>query len=168
MLHGEARETYNNGFNDVWVGTALEVGEEQACKVGVETFVSGDEFIGEGQTGHKTSLLEPEDGCKGTRKEDSLYSSKRHNSLAEGGLFVGNPGKSPFGLSSNGPHGLDSIEQLGAFSGFTDVCVDEERVDFGVNILTVVEDGDRESQYVEIIEEAMTAAAEGTGETRTS
>lgn len=31
--------------------------EEEAGKVGVETLISGDEFVGEGETGHETTLL---------------------------------------------------------------------------------------------------------------
>ena len=43
-------------------GLVLELGEEQASKVGVHTLVTGDELVGEGQTGHETALLQPEDG----------------------------------------------------------------------------------------------------------
>ena len=46
----------------VWVGSSSEVGEQETSKVGVETLVSRDELVGEGESGHETSLLEPEDG----------------------------------------------------------------------------------------------------------
>lgn len=41
----------------------LQVSEEQASKVGVQTLVTRDQLVGECETRHKTSLLEPEDGC---------------------------------------------------------------------------------------------------------
>jgi len=41
----------------------LQVSEEQASKVGVQTLISRDQLVREGKTGHETSLLEPEDRC---------------------------------------------------------------------------------------------------------
>jgi hypothetical protein len=42
----------------------LQMGEKEACKVGVETLVTGDELVREGKTSHETALLQPEDGCE--------------------------------------------------------------------------------------------------------
>ena len=39
---------------------ALEVGEKEASEVGVHALVAADELIGEGQTRHESTLLEPE------------------------------------------------------------------------------------------------------------
>jgi hypothetical protein len=44
------------------VGPSAEVREEEAGKVGVETLITRDELVGEGESGHETALLEPEDG----------------------------------------------------------------------------------------------------------
>lgn len=44
---------------------ALMVVEEQACKVSVHTLVVADVVVGESRAGYETTLLEPEDGCKG-------------------------------------------------------------------------------------------------------
>jgi hypothetical protein len=51
-------------LDDLFAGSFTEVAEEKTGKVCVETFVSGDEFVGEGQAGHETTFLEPKDGCK--------------------------------------------------------------------------------------------------------
>jgi hypothetical protein len=36
----------------------------------VKTLVSRDELVGEGESGHESSLLEPEDGSERSREED--------------------------------------------------------------------------------------------------
>lgn len=46
------------------VRSTLEVREEQAGEVAVESLVSRYEFVGEGESGHKSTLLEPEDGSE--------------------------------------------------------------------------------------------------------
>lgn len=38
----------------------------------METLVSGDELVGEGQTGHHLAFLEPENGAEGPAEEDAL------------------------------------------------------------------------------------------------
>lgn len=55
----------NDTLDSVGVRSALEVREQEACKVGVETLVTRDELVREGKSGHQASLLEPEDGRKG-------------------------------------------------------------------------------------------------------
>jgi len=40
-----------------------QVGEQQTGEVGVKSLISRNELVRKGETGHKTSLLEPEDGC---------------------------------------------------------------------------------------------------------
>jgi hypothetical protein len=54
----------DDGLDSVLAGTGVEEREEEAGKVGVHALVTGDELVGEGETGHETTLLEPEDGCK--------------------------------------------------------------------------------------------------------
>ena len=39
----------------------VQVGEEKAGKVSVETLITGDELVGESKTSHQTTLLQPED-----------------------------------------------------------------------------------------------------------
>merc|ERR1711957_835482 len=100
----------------------------------MQTFVSRDQFVGEGQAGHEASLLEPEDGRKRAREEDTLYGCESDNALAKGGLLVRDPGQSPLGFSGDGSHRLDGVEELDALGGLADVCIDEEGVDFGVDV----------------------------------
>jgi hypothetical protein len=54
----------------------------------VKTLVSGDELIGEGESRHEAALLEPEDGGKGAREEDSLHSGESNNPSAKEAFFL--------------------------------------------------------------------------------
>lgn len=49
-------------LDDLFAGTFAEMAEKETSKVGVEAFVSGDEFVGECQSRHETTFLQPEDG----------------------------------------------------------------------------------------------------------
>lgn len=91
----------NDVFNDLGAGTVVEVGEEQAGKVGVKTLVTRDEFVGEGQTRHQTTLLQPEDRGKRAREENTFDGSECDKALSKGGLFVRDPSQSPIGLLAN-------------------------------------------------------------------
>ena len=85
-------------LDDLFAGTFAEVAEEETGKVGVETFVSGDEFVGEGQSGHETAFLKPEDGSKRSGEEDSFDGGEGYETFCECRVLVGNPTKSPFGF----------------------------------------------------------------------
>ena len=52
-LHGLS----NDILDSLLAWAVLQVGEEKASKVGVETLVTGDELVGEGKTSHETTLL---------------------------------------------------------------------------------------------------------------
>jgi hypothetical protein len=54
----------DDGLDGVLAGTGVEEREEKAGKVSVHALVTRDELVGEGKTGHETTLLEPEDGCE--------------------------------------------------------------------------------------------------------
>lgn len=129
-----------DGFSDdildsLLAWAVLEVGEEKAGKVGVQTLVTGDELVGEGKTGHETALLEPEDGGKGAREEDTLNGGKGHQALSEGRVFVLNPPDGPVGLLLDTWDGLDGVEEVGFLGLLLDVCIDEEGVCLGVDVL---------------------------------
>jgi hypothetical protein len=49
-------------LDDLFGGSFAEMGQEEAGKVSMETFVTGDEFVGECETGHEPPFFEPEDG----------------------------------------------------------------------------------------------------------
>jgi hypothetical protein len=51
-------------LNDLFARSLTKMAEEETSKVGVKTFVSGDEFVGEGQAWHEAAFLEPKDGCE--------------------------------------------------------------------------------------------------------
>lgn len=61
----------------------------EAGKVGVEALVAGDELVGEGEPGHLSALLEPEDGAEGAREEDALDAGKAHKARGERGWEEG-------------------------------------------------------------------------------
>ena len=64
----------------------------------MHAFVAGDEFVGEGEAGHETAFLEPEDGGEGAAEEDAFDGGKSDESLGEGRVLVGNPFEGPVGL----------------------------------------------------------------------
>lgn len=72
-------------LNGLLAGSVLQVGEQKACKVGVETLVTGDELVGEGESSHQPTLLQPEDGGERTAEEDTLNRGKCNQALGEGG-----------------------------------------------------------------------------------
>ena len=116
-------------------GTVLEVGEQEAGEVGVETFVTRDELVRERETRHKTTLLEPEDGRERSTEKDTLDSSESNQSLGERRLSVLDPLESPVGLLLDARDGLDRIEKIGTLLRVLDIGIDQERVGLGVNVL---------------------------------
>lgn len=75
----------DDGVDTLLVGTGvLEEGEEEAGEIGVKTFVAGDQFVGEGEAGHETAFLEPEDGGEGTGEEDSFNGGECDEAFGEG------------------------------------------------------------------------------------
>ena len=129
-----------NGLSDdvldcLLAWAVLEMGEEEAGEVGVKTLVTGDELVGEGKTSHQATLLQPEDGGKGTGEEDTLNGSEGDETLSKGGVLVLDPANSPVGLLLYTWDSLDGVEEVCALGLLLDVSVDEERVCLGVDVL---------------------------------
>jgi hypothetical protein len=94
-----------NSFHDDHLDTlsarlVAEKREEKTGEVSVQAFITRDKFVGEGQARHQTTLLEPEDGGEGARKEDTLDSSKSNQTFSKG-VVAGNPLESPGSLLGN-------------------------------------------------------------------
>ena len=92
-----------DGFRDhvlhgLLAGAVLEVREQQAGEVRVQTFVARDELVGKGEARHQSALLEPEDGCEGAAEEDALDRGEGDEALGEGGVLVLDPFDGPIGL----------------------------------------------------------------------
>ena len=77
-----------------------QVFEHDARKVTVKSFISGNQFIGEGETRHQPTLLHPEDSSKRAREENPFNSSKSHYSFCVWGT-ASHPLHSPFSLLAN-------------------------------------------------------------------
>lgn len=125
----------NDILNNLLGWLVSQVLEEQAGKVSVETLVTRDELVGEGESRHETTLLEPEDGGEGTREEDTLNSGEGDEALGECGLLVLDPAESPVCFLLDARDGIDSIEEESALLWVLDVGVDKEGVGLGVNVL---------------------------------
>jgi hypothetical protein len=91
----------NDVLNDLGVRAVVQVREEETSEIRVETLVTRDELVGEGETGHQTTLLEPEDGGEGAREEDTLDSSEGNQTRSEGRLSVIDPADGPLSLLGN-------------------------------------------------------------------
>lgn len=112
-----------------------KVGEEEAGEVSVETLIAGDEFVGESQASHETTLLEPENRGERAGEEDTLNGSEGNQALGKGGILILDPPDSPVGLLLDARNGLDGIEEVCTLGLLLDVCVNEEGVCLGVNVL---------------------------------
>ena len=107
-------------------GLVLEVRVEEAGEVGVHTLVTRDELVGEGKTGHETTLLEPEDGSEGAREEDTLDGGESNQAAAKCRVLVADPLEGSVGLSLDARNVVDGVEEVGTLLGFANVCVDEQ------------------------------------------
>merc|ERR1719509_200307 len=115
--------------------------EEKTSKVSVKSFISGDQLIGERESGHQTSLLQPENGSKTSTEEDPLHRRKGNQPLSIGGIPCIYPPQSPLRLLLDGWNDLDGVEHLLLLLPVLDVGVNEEGVHLAVDVL----DGDLES-----------------------
>jgi hypothetical protein len=77
------------------------VREQQTSEVGVETLITRDQLVGESETRHETTLLQPEDGGEGAGKEDTLNGSEGNQTLSKSGLLIVDPSDSPLSLLGN-------------------------------------------------------------------
>ena len=64
----------------------------------MEAFVTGDEFVGEGQAGHEAAFLEPEDRGEGAAEKDAFDGGEGDEALGEGGGLVLDPFDGPVGF----------------------------------------------------------------------
>lgn len=133
LLNGDGIS--NDILDHLLAGTTLEVRVEEAGKVSVKTLITRDELVGEGQTGHETTLLEPEDRGEGTTEEDTLNSSESNETLGKGGVLILDPSDGPVGLLSDAGDGLNGVKEVGSLSGLLDVGVNEQGVGLGVDVL---------------------------------
>lgn len=133
LLNGDG--ITNDVLDHLLASTALEMGVKKAGKVGVETLITRDELVGEGQTGHEATLLEPEDGGKGTAEEDTLDSSEGNQTLGKGRVLVLDPSNGPVSLLSDAGNGINSVEEVGSLGRLLDVGVNEQGIGLGVNVL---------------------------------
>jgi hypothetical protein len=67
----------------------------------MHSLVTRDKFVGEGQSRHETTLLEPEDRGKRTGKEDTFNSSKSYQTRGKCGVLVTDPFDGPVSLLSD-------------------------------------------------------------------
>jgi hypothetical protein len=132
-------------------GAVVEHGEEEAGKVGVHALITRDQLVGERETGHEATLLEPEDGCERSTEEDTLDGSKGDETVGKGRVLVRDPSQGPVGLpldagdcselerwlseSKGCLTVVNGVEQVVALLGLANVCVDEQRVCLGVDVL---------------------------------
>jgi hypothetical protein len=141
---GEEFSFDRHGFHDdvldgVRTRAFTEVTEEETGEIGVHAFVTGDELVGKGETGHGTALFEPNDGGKGAGEEDALDGGEGDQSFTECRTAVRDPFKGPIGFPLDAGDVLDGVEEVFALDGVFDVCVDEERVRLEVNVFPVTE-----------------------------
>lgn len=111
----------------------VEEGVEKTGKVSVESFVSGDELIGEGKTGHEAALFQPVDGAEGAGEEDTFNAGKGDEAL---GKTLGrvDPFDGPVGLLGHDRDGFHRMEETVLLNWVLDVALQEEGVHFRVDV----------------------------------
>ena len=105
----------------------------EASELGVETLISGNEFVGEGESRHEASLLEPIDGAKTSAEKNAFDAGEGAESFSKT-VFSVHPCDGPFCFLLDGRNGVDGLEKVRLFDRIFDVGVDQERVGLGVYI----------------------------------
>ena len=108
---------------------------QEAGKVSMQTLVTGNELITQGQTRHQATLLEPEDSTEGPAKEDPLDSSKGEEAGGDSRLLVGYPLQSPLGLLLHTRNSRNGTEEIELLLLVVDVGINQQRVRLTVNCL---------------------------------
>lgn len=88
----------------------FKLGKELTCERTVQAFVTTNELVRKGEARHESTFLEPKDGTKGSRKEDTLHGRKGHE---------------PFREASTGPNVLLCPSSLSFHT--RDTCVGREQ-----------------------------------------
>mmetsp|Transcript_15251 Transcript_15251/g.33601 ORF Transcript_15251/g.33601 Transcript_15251/m.33601 type:complete len:238 (-) Transcript_15251:447-1160(-) len=118
-FNGSTDDVLNNVFGQF----VLQHGIEQARKIRMQTFVAGDEFVGESKPRHQAPFLQPEECTEGAAEEDALHRCEGHQTLGEASLFV-HPLHGPPGFVAHGWHGVDGIKELVLLHRVFDVLFD--------------------------------------------
>lgn len=111
----------------------FHLGIKMASKVSMKSLISGNEFIRECKSGHERSFLEPEDGAKRSRKEDSFNCSECNKSFMEWFLFI-HPFHSPLSFLFNNVNILNCVKQITFFILILNVGINQERISLGMNV----------------------------------
>lgn len=105
-----------------------------AGEIGMKALVAGDEFVGEGESGHERAFFEPKDGAEGPREENSLDGCEGDQSLLEGAVAI-HPLHGPLRLLADHIDVLDGREEIVLLGQIFDVGVDQQRVGLRVDVL---------------------------------
>jgi len=129
--------------------------KHETGKVRVESFVSRNQLVAEGQAGHQAALLEPEDGRKASGEEDPFDGGVGDDPLGIGNVLGRDPVQRPLRFLLHGRHRVNGIKlkrngrpfdnvilsantilpyQSILFGGIPDVGVYQEAVHLAVNI----------------------------------
>ena len=102
----------------------------------MHSLVTTNELIGERETWHNTTLLQPEDGGERFRKEYSFDCCESNQPLGKHRTLIRNPSESPVGLVLDAGNGVHGVKEVLTLRGVLDVSIDEERVSLGMDIPT--------------------------------
>mmetsp|Transcript_13594 Transcript_13594/g.26964 ORF Transcript_13594/g.26964 Transcript_13594/m.26964 type:complete len:236 (-) Transcript_13594:182-889(-) len=100
----------------------------------MQTLVATDQLVGERQTGHQTSLLQPVDCTERPREEDALNGTEGDQTLCKR-VAVVHPLHGPLSLLLHCRHCGDGREESVLLLCVLDVLVDQQAVHFRVDVL---------------------------------
>lgn len=107
---------------------------QEAGEVCVEAFVPRDQFVGEAQPRHETSLLEPEYGTESATEEYPFHGSEGHQPFGKRHI-TRHPVQSPFRLFLDDRKSVNGMEQFRLGSIVFYESVNKKRIGFGVYVL---------------------------------
>jgi len=87
----------------------LQMAQHKTSKIGMETLITADEFIAEGEAWHQPSFLEPEDGAEAATEKNTFYCCKCYQSFGKAAVI--NPAKRPFCFFLYSRYGIYGMKQ---------------------------------------------------------
>mmetsp|Transcript_61485 Transcript_61485/g.132241 ORF Transcript_61485/g.132241 Transcript_61485/m.132241 type:complete len:272 (+) Transcript_61485:430-1245(+) len=107
---------------------------DHAGKLRVQSLITRDELVGEGQARQEAPLLQPVDSAEGAAEKNALHCGEGDDALSEAVLAI-HPLHSPCRLLLDRRHGRDGVEDGVLLNRIPDVLLDQERVGLRMNIL---------------------------------
>jgi len=99
----------------------------------MEGLITGNEFVGKGQSRHKTPLLNPINRGKGRREKEALHHGEGDETSRETTTFIVKPLLRPLEFLGNTGEILGGLEETGLLLFITNIRIYKETITFTMN-----------------------------------